>query len=289
MTEALTWNGRVHPAADIFPMLPEDELAELAADIKANGLLHAITLDAEGTLVDGRNRQRGCELAGVAPRYGSLNGHDPVAYVLSANVERRNLSKGQRAMAVARLTLETKLRGDHAAAAVGVSASRVSQAHTVLKHADDLADPVMAGVFSLDDAYAEAKRRKKERDDAVTSLDHLHDVAPDLAVLVGEEKLPLRDALAAYEQRRRDAAEAAAQERAEAEDLTRSFTDTAAMFWSILLDDPERVVDQWVPAANRKRALPDLDILWTADGMHDLARRLDLVADAIASKGGTLP
>lgn len=29
---------RVHPAAAAFPMMPDDELAALAEDIKANGL-----------------------------------------------------------------------------------------------------------------------------------------------------------------------------------------------------------------------------------------------------------
>ncbi len=30
-----------------------------------------------------------------------LNGQDPIAYVLSANIHRRHMTKGQRAMAVA--------------------------------------------------------------------------------------------------------------------------------------------------------------------------------------------
>ena len=54
-------------------------------------------------LIDGRNRLAACRMAGVEPLYASLNGHDPVAYILSANVARRNLTKGQRARAVARI------------------------------------------------------------------------------------------------------------------------------------------------------------------------------------------
>jgi hypothetical protein len=75
---------------------------ELADDIKANGLIHPIVLDAEGTLIDGRNRLRACELAGVAPAFTALGDHDPVAYILSPNVNRRHLTAGQRAMAAAR-------------------------------------------------------------------------------------------------------------------------------------------------------------------------------------------
>ena len=39
-----------------------------AADIKANGLVHPIMLDVDGKiLVDGRNRLKACEIAGVEP------------------------------------------------------------------------------------------------------------------------------------------------------------------------------------------------------------------------------
>jgi hypothetical protein len=37
----------------------------------------------------------------VEPRFEPLNGRDPVAYIVSANLARRNLTKGQQAMALA--------------------------------------------------------------------------------------------------------------------------------------------------------------------------------------------
>ena len=46
----------VHPAAEVFPLLPADQLRELVADIRANGLREPLTLDREGLLLDGRNR-----------------------------------------------------------------------------------------------------------------------------------------------------------------------------------------------------------------------------------------
>ena len=44
-----------HPVADIFPMLPQKEIEELAEDIKSTGLLESIWL-YDGKIIDGRNR-----------------------------------------------------------------------------------------------------------------------------------------------------------------------------------------------------------------------------------------
>src|SRR4030095_4903465 len=64
---------KVHPAADLFPMLPEDELRKLGEDIKANGLRSPIVLwapsnnedDKEFFVLDGRNRLDAMELVGL--------------------------------------------------------------------------------------------------------------------------------------------------------------------------------------------------------------------------------
>src|SRR5689334_4488227 len=92
----------IHPAADLFPMLEEGELRELADDIKANGLISPVVVK-DGQVLDGRNRLRACELAGVAPRFvewagtGSIN-----SWVFSVNLRRRHLTTAQRAMLAAR-------------------------------------------------------------------------------------------------------------------------------------------------------------------------------------------
>jgi ParB-like chromosome segregation protein Spo0J len=73
----------VHPLAALFPIMTDDELQDLADDIRENGLLHPIVLDADGVLIDGRNRLRACEIAGVDPKFSKLNGHDAAAYIVS--------------------------------------------------------------------------------------------------------------------------------------------------------------------------------------------------------------
>ncbi|MCB1608192.1 MAG: hypothetical protein KDI71_14580 [Xanthomonadales bacterium] len=90
----------LHPLCTFFPRLGRLELASLAEDIKTHGLREPITT-INGMILDGGNRSRACEMAGVEPRYVEYDGTDPVAFVLSKNLERRHLTPGQRAAIVA--------------------------------------------------------------------------------------------------------------------------------------------------------------------------------------------
>ncbi len=283
-------SGAIHAAANVFPMLPEDELAELAADIKANGLIHPIVLDKDGTLVDGRNREAACRLAGVEPRYESLNGHDPVTFVLSANVNRRNLTKGQRAMAVARMNrMTTKLSLREVANRHDVNRERVRQADAVLDHAEELADAVMAGTVPLNEAYAEARQRKEAKESreeqlrrAERELAALRTAAPDLADLVTDERVSLREAMAVQRER----------EELERENRTRHtkmlWTYLVGLYTSLRSPDPARMLDEWLPGVHGLQGMAGTEHLRTAEGLHDLAQALEQFARGVAERGGCL-
>jgi prolyl-tRNA editing enzyme YbaK/EbsC (Cys-tRNA(Pro) deacylase) len=70
------------------------------------------------------------------------------------------MTKGQRAMAVAKIRLVSNQTTREAANQSGLDQTRIVQASVVLRHAPDLAPQVIAGHLSLDNAYAEAKVRK---------------------------------------------------------------------------------------------------------------------------------
>jgi hypothetical protein len=89
-----------HPLANLFPLIEGKEFDELVADIKANGLQTPITL-YEGKILEGRNRARACEAAGIEPSTRLYQGSDPTGYIFSANILRRHLTPSQRAMFLA--------------------------------------------------------------------------------------------------------------------------------------------------------------------------------------------
>lgn len=152
-----------HPAADIFPLMADAELEALTADIAASGLRQPIALDADGRVVDGRNRLAACEAAGVEPRFETIDG-DPLAYSISANVQRRNLTAGQKAIAAAE---SRKIAGSTVPAAAeqfGVGTRYVEQATALLDRAPDAAAEVKAGRASLTPTYEALREAEEARD-----------------------------------------------------------------------------------------------------------------------------
>ena len=125
---------KVHPAADVFPLMDAGELRKLADDIAANGLRIAIQTrtaeDGQLYVIDGRNRLDACELLGwpVVDDKGGWSGkvlshieytrkdhREIVAEVISLNLHRRHLNESQRAMIAAELANMKKGRPGKAA------------------------------------------------------------------------------------------------------------------------------------------------------------------------------
>jgi hypothetical protein len=91
---------KVHPSADVFPMISGKELAALVEDIKKNGLLvpyeYCIGGDGEKIFTDGRNRMSACEKAGVDPGEGlEVPAEGVVGRIISKNILRRHLTRGE--------------------------------------------------------------------------------------------------------------------------------------------------------------------------------------------------
>lgn len=87
-----------HEYANIYPLMQEDELKELAQSIKTNGLLQPIKL-YEGKILDGRNRYWACQKVGIEPIFEQWQGTpvEAILYITDLNEKRRHLTSSQRA------------------------------------------------------------------------------------------------------------------------------------------------------------------------------------------------
>ncbi len=91
--------------------------------------------------------KKSAKIAGVKPTFEKLKGQDPLAYIISANLARRNLTKGQQAMALAMVYPDPEKggRGENSLLSKGFSLARLSQARTVLRYSRKLAEGKLDG------------------------------------------------------------------------------------------------------------------------------------------------
>jgi hypothetical protein len=112
---------RVHPAADLFPIMEDEALEELARSIQAHGLREAIKV-LDHQILDGRNRALALDLMGHKNAAIALQlpgskfikditlppGLTAVEYVAIENLHRRHLTADQRKRLAGELAVRIK-------------------------------------------------------------------------------------------------------------------------------------------------------------------------------------
>jgi hypothetical protein len=250
----MTFSGEIHPYAAAFPLLPADELRALADDIKRNGLRRAITLDAKGVLLDGRNRLEACTIASIEPRFDEHDG-DAVAFIMSANLYRRNITTGQRAAGVALGLLDQDKRHDGRwdrdsvpvmqDSALRGWAQQMRQAGVVADVDVTQLQAVLLGSIALDTAYKEADAKRKQRARDAEHTTTLRDAAPDIAELITDAKLTLDEAWSAYEKRTEEQRRVDEQQAAARQDRNLALAES---LHRISREDPSTFVEHAWPA-----------------------------------------
>ena len=186
----------IHEYAKLFPAMTDEELEDLAADIRENGQQNPIWLDSEGLILDGRNRAAACLIAEVPPETRTFNGtdEDKLRFVVSQNVHRRHLNTSQRAVIAATMAtsfealakarqVATQHRGTHkspvpvnlpapgkgdardqAGAALNVSGKSVDMAKKVIaKAAPEVVEAVTKGNLAVSKAAKIAELPKEQQ------------------------------------------------------------------------------------------------------------------------------
>ncbi|MFE0772193.1 hypothetical protein [Streptomyces sp. NPDC058861] len=125
-------------------------------------------------------------------------------YVLSVNLRRRSLTKGQAAMITVKARSLKEQDGcsprEQTARSLkeqlGVALAVMGRASTVLQHAPDLVDPVISGAMGLNEAYSVAQENKSKANSTEVQLTRLQEEDPELAKRVIEGDLTLAGAWA---------------------------------------------------------------------------------------------
>ena len=167
-----------HQLSAAFPAMSAMELADLTNDIRHNGQRYPIVI-LDGMILDGWHRYQACLTLGIEPTSILLaDGLDPVVFVQSVNLKRRNLDASQRAAAVTACNAWARAgnqpKGEVAAPlatvaemakTAGVSERTIQQAKTA--HAAGLGDAVRDGLVTVERAAEIAKLPEAERQAAV--------------------------------------------------------------------------------------------------------------------------
>jgi hypothetical protein len=200
----------------------ENEFARLVWSIRKIGQIRPTRVDENDRIIDGRYRFLACQIAGVEPKLAPPK-DGAVAYWFAANVARRHLSIGQRAMVAAivlnldipddgfveRILSENLGRAHYGQGALRIADALVhepdfpdalvlSEAKAVVRHGA-FTKQVAHGTLPLSEAYKRVVENERERTRLAEGLASLRLGAPFLALQVEEGALAVEDALVQME------------------------------------------------------------------------------------------
>lgn len=172
-----------HSLANVFPLIEGSEFEAFCEDISNNGQREPIVL-FEGKILDGRNRYRATVALNIEPRIEEYTGDNPLEYVLSMNMYRRQLTVAQRSIIAAQIVCRepsTDDAGDdepghlqpglglaQAATLLGISERSISSASRVARTGSDaLLNAVKSGKVKISTAEYVAKLDQEEQDDLI--------------------------------------------------------------------------------------------------------------------------
>jgi DNA modification methylase len=176
-----------HEYANLFPMIPQEELKILADDIKENGLVNPIVL-FEGKIIDGRNRYKACISVNIEPQFTNLKTDKPLEYVISTNLKRRHLDTSQRAMIAANLanmnvgnpdysanlqnSAESKISIETAAKILNVGVRSVNTAKEIKENFPERIKDVEDGKVSVSAVVKEERKKEQIKERRVAAIEN---------------------------------------------------------------------------------------------------------------------
>lgn len=162
-----------HEYANLFPMMADEELSALVDDMRKNGFDETAPIVLyHGKILDGRNRYKAAQLAGVKAVFDTFDGEDALGFVLRHNLHRRHLSESQRAVIASRLanmklgdnqhvSIDTpRTSMERAAEMLNVGRATVARVKAVERAAPELIEKIERGEMTAARAFTESKRKE---------------------------------------------------------------------------------------------------------------------------------
>jgi len=178
-----TGDLELHPLAELFPKMTDEEFNDLVMSIEENGLREPIWLSRDGRVLDGRHRYLACCELGIEPETRTFDGDDELQFVLDLNLNRRHLTTSQRALIAADManmehgTNRFSVEGqncpsiEEASEALNVSPRSVKNAKRVLREADeDTIDAIKRGEETVGGAIKKLKPLPVQRENRAQSI-----------------------------------------------------------------------------------------------------------------------
>lgn len=157
--------------------MEEDQFKALCQSIKENGLQSSIQLSADGILLDGRNRLLALAELDLPCKTEIVEPKDVTAWIVNANLHRRHLTSGQRAMIAEELCTFKNGTNQFSGGCLGrdtlpetqttaakkmdVGRASICKARDVRKHAPEFVNEVKSGSKSLESAARVAAARRR--------------------------------------------------------------------------------------------------------------------------------
>ncbi|WP_316234630.1 MT-A70 family methyltransferase [Bradyrhizobium sp. SZCCHNR1020] len=193
---------KAHPIANLFPMLSDRELEDLAEDIRLNGQVETIKL-FQGMILDGRNRYKAATSKGLGIRTEIFDGtlREALNWVVSKNLKRRHLDESQRAMVAARLATLKLGDNQHSRAPIGAGTADLLAAVAPLPEPvpavsqSEAAEMMTASRRSVQRAAEVLEKGTPELVAAVETRSVAVSVAAEIATRPAEDQKAILDAL----------------------------------------------------------------------------------------------
>jgi len=168
-----------HEYANLFPMMADGEIAALINDMRENGYDDTAPIVIyHGKILDGRNRYKAAQIAGVTPTFDTFDGKDALGFVIRHNLNRRHLNESQRAVVAGRietlhhgggrnfqdanLHLEKEIYRKDAAEMLNVSPRTVATVKAVERAAPELIEKIERGEMTAHEAQKTVKAQEKQ-------------------------------------------------------------------------------------------------------------------------------